>query len=191
MELLKLQETDVILQEFGEKEGKIIISNLGYGSFSYQWGAMKSTLKEFLCGMNESYFVDKLAPTRQGKLDIKKTMSVFRREIRDVLQLPYWKEMEFQKELRFELNRIEKTGCEDSHTLMSELDSLLSYRLDFYLIKNKQDKDEIESGLKSIFQDEVWHSFVYGEPREYDFLRKTLKELKTTLQKNKLSPQPS
>lgn len=114
---LRIGDTDVILNDFELGQGKLIISNDGYGyDFSYYWGAMgkETTLKDFICHISGDYFVGKLGPTEQGDIDLKATM----KDVRAYWKkegIPWYKEMDLQKDLRYELNKIERECYDDRH----------------------------------------------------------------------------
>ncbi len=184
MKLIQIEETDIILQDYEKGQGKIIISNQGYGNFSYQWGAMNDNISDFICRINESYFIDKLSTSRKGDLNLKLTVRNFRQQIKEVM--PFYKEMEFQKQLRMELKKIEGSRYSEEG-LINQLSDLVSYKLDFGVIKDRYDRESMEDNIKSIFQGEVWYSFVYDEPKEHEFLKRIRKKLIAKLKKNTIN----
>ena len=61
MELIKIKDTDIILQNFEKKgQGKIIIADNWRGAFTYSWDAMGSDINNFICDINNDYFANKL-----------------------------------------------------------------------------------------------------------------------------------
>jgi len=62
-EIKGLDPVDVILEDFSEGNGRIIISCYGE-SWSYHWGSMGSTVSEFFCSTNNQYLVSKMLGNR-------------------------------------------------------------------------------------------------------------------------------
>ena len=165
MEAIKIGHTDVILQELGENQGKIIISHWDSYNFSHYWGSMGGTLKEFLCQINVGYFVNKLCPyDRRTVFDAKRTATAFRKEIKKFL--PWYKHMEFQKEMREEVNNIEHCSNEFEFVRWAEnfIDNLW-----FDMIEDEYDRKEIKSEFGGLMS-EFWLLQETTDSREAKFL---------------------
>lgn len=180
MENITIGQTDIILKDFGEGNGKIIISDYDY-NFSYHWGAMgkNTTLKDFLCEVNSDYFVNKLS-NLDGDFDHKGTFRNIRKHIRDEFnyELPWYKHTEFQKELRVSLNEYQNS-CYDERQFVDDWDSFWKYTVDYYLIEDNNDQKEIESMFQGIC--EQWHFIEKSEPKGNIWLKKLHKQLKKKL----------
>ena len=181
IKVLRIDTTDVILQDYEIGEGKIIISDDDYGyNFSCYWGAMgeNSTLKEFLCRINSSYFVDKLSSRTKGDFDAKITFRNIRKFIREECGLPWYKEMAFQKDFREKLKDWER-DCNSEHEFVNDWDNFMKYTLEYYLIEDKYERESIENTLTGI--GEPWNFISYQEPRENIWLEKFHEKLKKFL----------
>lgn len=185
---LKIDNTDVFLEDFGENSGKITISDTYGHNYSMFWGAMGGSLIDFLLHINDSYFTHKLLPVGSEKVfDAKRTFSNVRKYIRDEMDFPYYKEMEFQKNMREVLNDF-KDECEDygdEYAFVNNFYSSFVNRLDFYLIKDKHKRSDIEKNFKETIS-EHWF-FIEKSPSPeciwlvnfHKKLKKELKKLKT------------
>ncbi len=178
MELIKIDEAEIILQDLGDSQGKLIVAHPWYNGSTY-WGAMGGTLKEFLMRINEDYFTGRLSNSK-GVINMKSTMRDVRKAIRE--ELPWYKDTEFQKELREKLNDIQ-SNCENDHQFVDAMnglpESLMYYDLESY----KREK-EIKQLLKDILS-EPWHYIVHGESPEQKFYRQLHKKLVKHLKKEK------
>lgn len=182
MELIEIGITDIVLQDFGDGKGKIIISDndLDY-NFSFYWGAMgkDTSLRQFIKEIDSSYFIGKLAPHCQGKFSSKRTFAKLRKFLREEYSndLAWYMNMEFQKEMRCDLKRYqEDCGSEEMFVFM--WDSFVD-NLDYYLIENDIDRKQIESIFKGMC--EVWHFIEKDIPSEHIWLKKLHKKLKKIL----------
>jgi hypothetical protein len=185
----KIDSADVILNDLGDGQGKIIISDDNWGyNFSYFWGSIGGgqSLIEFLIGMDEYYFSKKLGPSASGEINSKGTIRSVRRAIKEYFssEYPWYKELEFQKDLRYKLNRLERNGFSGPDEFFHEMNSFVE-DLDYYNIDNKQDRENIESIFKSIFC-EPWYYLVYDEHREITYLKKFKTKLVKELKKQQL-----
>lgn len=162
---LRIGATDVILTDYEPNQGKIIISNSPNLNFSYYWGSMGGTLKEFLLDINESYFINKLHPASHGDIDINKTMSAVRKWWKEESGIAWYQEMDLQKQLRDEFNIIQN-HC-DSEQYFVEL----MYKIPkaFYFPKTMF-KTDFEDALDALSY-EPWNFIVHGEHREHKWLR--------------------
>ncbi|AGO47542.1 hypothetical protein Phi4:1_gp009 [Cellulophaga phage phi4:1] len=180
MEIIKIDNTDIFLEDLGEGRGKIIIANTQGYNFSYFWGSMGSNLKDFLLRINESYFLGKLSSSSQGNFSGKKTVTAIRKTLREDFfeDLPWYKNLEAQKELREKLKHLE--GCDEPNSFIYECRSISETYWDI------DDKWECHSFTKSVdsLLEEPWHYFQYTESNEQIFLKKIFKELKKIIKKD-------
>lgn len=187
MEHIRIDYTDIILQELGDGKGKIIISNDDYGyNFSYYWGAMgkDTTIKQFIQQINSDYFVGKLSSGKKGPMDVRKTFVNLRASIKEDFQyeLKWYEHMEFQKDFREKLREFQQeVSCD--HEFMQRINCFTD-ELDFYLIDDRGERERIEKLFKDIFsQSEPWNFIEYETPREEIFLKKLHAKLKKVLLK--------
>ena len=182
MRLINIGITDIILQNFEDGQGKIIISDFDFDyNFSYYWGAMgkNTNIEQFLCEINSSYFVDKLSALRRsGDFDAKRTFANFRKHINE--EIMQWYEcMEFQKDMRESLNNFQR-DCYDERQFVQDFDHFCKYTLNYYLI-DEYDRKHIEESFTGIC--EPWIFIVNKPPRENMWLEKLHKKLKRELKK--------
>lgn len=173
MELIKIDDTDIILQDEGNGRGKITISNVWGYNYSHFWGAMGMPLKEFLLSINESYFIDKLSsPFDRGVFDGKGTIRNVRKFIRTDFEIPWYQHMSAQKELREFLKDMESIESENEFVdKMSNISDDLSL---FNL--SREDEKEFRDALKSL-EIEPWRFIETGPSHEYLFLKKLFPKL--------------
>jgi hypothetical protein len=172
METLRIDKTDVILKDYDDGQGKIIISNDDFGyNFSFYWGSMgkNTNIKKFLQETNSSYFVNKLGLCGDGDIDVKRTVRNIRKYIREEMDLPWYKHMEFQKDMRERLNNLEGIIYSPDN-FVYVWDNFVKYSLDYYLIDDKFEREEIESAFKGIC--EPWYFIANKEHRENIWLDK-------------------
>lgn len=178
----RIDYADVILQDFGNNKGKIIISDDDWGyNFSYYWGSMGKNLIDFLLGLNSDYFCYKLGPSEKGPINVKKTMSNVRKEIRQ--ELPWYECVEFQKDMRLELKLLESEVYDQNDFVESMYD--FPKRLDYNLIDNEFRKRDIVDTIYSIFETEPWNFIVYEEHKQIKYLSNFFPKLKKTLNEYK------
>ena len=177
---LKIEETDIFLDDQGNGRGKITISNSWGYNFSYFWGSMGSSLNDFLCGLDEGYFLNKLC-NNSSVFCGKSTARNIRREMRSELsfELPWFKHMEFQKEMRAEVKKIESI---DSDYEFVGFAQSLADNLPYYLIDCKYDRKEVESAIQSFFS-EPWHYIGNTDSNHAVFLKKLFLKLKEAIKK--------
>lgn len=185
MESIKIEGVDIIFNDLGKGEGKIIIAGYNH-NYSYTWGAMGDDLKTFLCRINSSYFADKLLGTRSCyKFDSKKTFANLRKHIREEMGLPFYKHVEFQKEMREILNDFQNE-CEErgeSYFVESFHYSFIN-KLPFYNIEARSyEQKRVENDFKEIC--EVWHFIGTRLSYEYQFLCKLHSKIKRAIKSKK------
>lgn len=186
MVTFKVDTADIILNDLGEGQGKIIISDGNWGyNFSYFWGSMGSNLIDFLIRINADYFAGKLGPHERGEINAKKTVSSIRKALKENFnnEYPWYVEKEFQANLRAELKDIEQEGFANTDHYFSLINSFTN-NLNYYLIEDSYDRKNIEETIKSIFS-EPWHYIVQDEHREVVYLTKLHKKLVKELNKIK------
>jgi len=187
MEHIRIGHTDVILDEFGDGKGKIIISNdeCGY-DFSYYWGAMgeSTTLKQFIQRIGSDYFVGKLSHRTKGKMNVRKTFARLRADIKESLQgeLQWYEHMEFQKHFREALREFQSGIVEENEFIRRVQDFYTE--LNFYLIQDRGEREKLECLFKDIFpQSEPWRFIIHDAHPEDIFLEKLHAKLKKALAK--------
>ncbi len=181
---IKIDNTDVFIEELGEGRGKVTISDTYNHNYSYFWGAAGGGIKEFLCRINSEYFADKLLGANSCyEMDVKKTFTEIRKYISNEIGLEWYKHQEFQKHMREVLSQFQEQ-CEDVNDERYFVDSFFSSfvnQLDFYLIGNRSDEKYYEESFKNI--SEHWYFIAKKPNREYLWLMKLHSKLKKQLQK--------
>lgn len=179
---LKIDSTDIFMEEIGESKGKLTISDTWGHNYSTYWGAMGSTLKEFICRINSEYFANNLMGSSSiYEMDVKTTFAAVRKHISNEIGLPWYKHQEFQKDMREKLNDFQRS-CEDSkwenYFVDKFFDSFIN-RLDFYLIENKFEREFLEKEFKNI--SEHWYFIQNKYNRKYIWLQELHSKLKKKL----------
>lgn len=155
---LKIDNTDIFLEEMGENRGKITISDTYGHNYSMFWGAMGGTLKEFICRINPEYFVDKLLGVRSSQcFDAKNTFAALRNHIKNEMGLPWYKHQEFQKSMR-EVIKDFQEACEEANSeeyFVNVFTSQFVSRLNYHLIKDSWESESVEKNFKEL--SEPWH----------------------------------
>lgn len=172
-------DTEVILQDYEIGQGKIIISDSYNGSYSTYWGSMgeQTTISDFIKRINPEYFAGRLCGNMYTFSAIKTARGV-RRYLREEMKhdLPWYKFMPSQKELRNEIKKVETAGNE------YEAISLISGFKDVFSIDSSyQEEKEFKEIIESVFSNEP-HMFLENDfSSSYLFLMKLHKELKSKL----------
>lgn len=185
MEHIRICYTDIILQDFGDGKGKVIISDDDYGyDFSYYWGAMgkDTSLKQFLQEINTDYFVNKLSHHIKGPINVRATFVALRKHIQECFryELPWYEHMEFQKDFREKLKIFQKEVRSDIE-FITGIQNFHNY-LEYYLIDDFAERSRIEKLFKDIFSNcEPWYFVEYDIHREDLFLTKLHPKLKKAL----------
>lgn len=176
MENIKINDTDIILQDFEKLgQGKIIIADVWNGAFTYTWGAMGSNIKDFICRINKEYFADKLLPNSCYVFSGKQTAKNIRRHIREEMRgdLPWFKYMPAQKELREKIKYIEH--IESEHEFVNYVTGLHNRLICFGL--NSVEEREFLEIIESAFSCEPWHFIGKETSGSYKWLCKLHGEL--------------
>jgi hypothetical protein len=178
---LKIDNTDIFLEELGEGQGKITISDTYGHNYSNYWGSMGGTLKEFLCRINADYFANKLlGKSSMYEMDVKRTFTAVRKYIREEIGLKWYQHLEFQKHMREELKSFEN-DCVSQEQFVNNFFSSFVDRLYFYSIEDRYKRESLEKYFKGI--SEHWHFIHSKESREYFWITKLHKQLKRKLEK--------
>lgn len=153
METLKIDTTNIFLEDLGDGKGRITISDDYRGAFNHYWGSMGCSLNEFLINIDSCYFAGKLCRTRT-EFDAKKSVSNIRKYIKTELstELPFWKFMPAQKELRESLNELE--DCETSNEFIDQCLALPGNLFCFGL--DRDEEEEFKSIIAEVFTCEPW-----------------------------------
>lgn len=177
MEVLRIKETDVFLDDQGEGRGKITISNsYGYNYSSY-WGAMGGSLKDFILRINDDYFSRNLLGANSLlTFDSKLTRRNVRKYIREEI-MPWYKHTVFQKELRRDIN-FYFGGCDTSNDFVNNWHRFID-RLPFYLIEDRWERERIEEEFRGV--SEPWSFIGERMSDEYVWLCGIHNELKKRL----------
>lgn len=181
--IIRIDNTDIFLQEFDEKSGKITISDTGGHNYSHYWGSMGDGLKLFLCRINASYFADKLMGAKsEWEIDVKMTFQTLRKFISKELDLPWYKHMKFQKHMR-EIIKEFQDECEGNDSQEYFVNSFFPSfinRLSFFEIDDRYDREQLEKEFKGI--SECWNFIGQKHTREYLWLVELHRKLKIKLQ---------
>lgn len=162
---IRVKETDVFFDNDEVGKGKLTISNWR-GSYSYYWGSMGSNLQEFITRINSDYFASKMMGVKDNYCFCpKKTMRNIRAMVKE--ELPWYKHMDFQKEMREKINYYfsnNETSSDFMHSWNNFIDSLPYYEIDC-----RYDREEIESIFKNY--SEAWHLIGERTSDEYNWLK--------------------
>ena len=183
---IRIDNTDIFLEDFEPGKGKITVSDTYGHNYSYFWGAMGRPLAEFICVINESYFASNLIGLRSCYvMDVRRTFAAIRKFIVKELDLPYYKHMEFQKNLREVLNTFQRE-CEERPTndfFVSAWHCSFIESLNYYEIEDWRDREKVKNEFDNIC--EQWNFIVEKESPEYLWLATLHKKLKKLLSKPK------
>jgi len=177
MEVIKINSTDIFLDDMGQNRGKLTISDTYGHNYSAYWGSMGCNLRDFIKGINSEYFANNLIdPWGKNEIDVKKTFAQIRKHIREEI-MPWHQHMEFQKEMRITLNNFQRE-CEEFKSEQYFVDRFFSgfiNDLNYYLIENWLDQKDIEGSFKGI--SEQWYFISHKPTKEYKWLQNLHKQL--------------
>jgi|TARA_R110000851_G_scaffold56073_3_gene131186 hypothetical protein len=180
MNRLSVKTADIIFENYELGKGKIIISDLEFGSWSFYWGSMGSSIEEFIQRINPDYFAGKLCDT-EDVFCSKATAKAVRKYIKEELayDLPWYKFASAQKEMREMIKEIERSYSQEDalHIMTTMHKNLMCYDLD------RHDEKEFLGIIEGIFSCEPWHFLQNKRSREYNYLHNLHKLLKVSLAK--------
>ena len=178
MNRFKIKTADIILENYEKGQGKIIISDLYNGSFSYYWGSMGESIEEFLMSINSSYFAGKLC-VNQFVFSGKQTAKEIRKYIREEMKydLPWYRFKDGQKELREKIKEIERS--ENQYEALSIIESLPNSL--FCLDMDYKEEKEFIQIIKDMVSTEPWNFLQNDYSQEYRYLTKLHKQIKSFL----------
>ena len=176
---LRVKNSDVFLEDYEVGQGKIIISNLDKGSYTFYWGSMGCSLSDFLLEISEDYFAGKLCKNSY-EFDAKESTTCVRKYIRTELkcELPYWLFLSAQKEMREAIKELENTSSEEEFvsSMLALPENLICYDL------NYQEEKDFKKIIDDVFKCEPWNFIEKKPSREYIWLKEFSRELKNHLQ---------
>jgi hypothetical protein len=136
------------------------------GAYTYYWGAMGGSMEEFLCSINKEYFVDKLCQ-KTGVFCAKESTQNVRRHIRKNLpDLPFWKFMEAQKEMRKYIKDLE--SCQSEQEFISICGDIPNAIMCFDL--SYKEEKEFKDIIRDVFTCEPWYFIGEKPSRESEWL---------------------
>lgn len=156
-EVENLDTIDVILEDFGPRQGRITIRcyNQVWTSF---WGGMGDrTIAEFFCSCDNSYLAKNISNIRRTIVDVDGLVNHARKHIGKLL-------------VNREINRSEAIEW------LNDLDSISGY--DLY---NNGSGSDL---LCNIYGNEFWHFLPEKENHEYKYLWKIIETVKIALKKS-------
>lgn len=181
MEFFKIGTADIIIDDQGNGRGKIIIADQVNGrNFSYYWGAMGTTMKDFLLSIDDEYFSKNLAgPHDSRRINMRATLANVRRKIRE--EFPWYEHMEFQSELREKIRTL--SDCQSPEHFVDRVSRLPGQLM--YFGCSSWEEDELSERLTAAL-DEPWYLVETGDSHAVIYLKLLHKQLKEELKK----PQP-
>jgi hypothetical protein len=178
MKKITIGQTDIILENTRENQGKIIVSDGYYGAYNFFWGAMSGTIEEFICHINAEYFAGKLC-NNMYVFDAKASVKNVRKYIREEMsyELPWYEFMEAQKDLRKEIKKLLGCSCGDEFIQMIQMIP------DNIYISDYDEEKEFKEIIEDIFKNEPWHFISEKSSPEFMFLYNLHGKLKKVLSK--------
>lgn len=176
--------TNIILENKGPNRGQITIINNEKGIYNMFWGAMGGTIEEFITRINEDYFTDKLLGVRSTQVfDVNRTFTNVRRFIREELDLPWYKHIEFQKDLRNYISTFQER-CAEYNSEKYFVDHFHDYLYrypSFYLIDDRWEQKRLEDEFNNI--SEPWGFIATKDSKESKWLKSLHKTIVKKLNK--------
>jgi len=155
----KIDEYQIIMEELGENQGKIIITRWDNRNYSYYWGAMGKTLNEFIKSINGHYFANALISSeRQWIFDVKETLSSVKEDLKYEIEGGA-----FRRHLYNEFKSL--LECDDMNDFDSQYRDIITYQVDFSLIVDSYDRNRIECYLNEL---NLFHYFQKKYSNEYN-----------------------
>jgi hypothetical protein len=179
-----IKKTKIILENKDENQGKIIIDDPDKGIYENYWGAMGGSIQDFILRINDEYFTNKLLGARSNQVfDAKGTFKELRKFIREELNLPWYKHLEFQKDFRKKLNNFQK-NCEYMNSdkfFINNFDFNIGTMPSYHLIEDRWERERLENDFKNI--EEPWHFIETKESEESKWLKSIHFKIKQKLLK--------
>lgn len=180
--MFRIFGTDVILQDYEDGKGKLILSNVDRDhNVSYYWGSMGQgyDLSKFILQTNNGYLISKLGErSGDGPINIKKTMANVRNFIKNDSPWKFYYSPMSDKELRSDLNHIQKYTQDDRDFVdrMQQLDPCYDDSDDMYNRGEYYFDDTIQ-----MLKTEPWHFIVRHSPDVNKWLSIFLPKLRLKL----------
>lgn len=180
----RIDHTDVILQDYEDGKGKIIISNDDRDyNLSYYWGSMGEgyDLSKFILKTNDGYLINKLGQRHDdGPIDIKKTMAAVRRFVKNESPWRFFYSPKMDKELRYELSEIQKY----THDSRDFVDRMMAIDMCYIADDDVYDRGEcFFNDTIEMLKTEPWHFIINEEPQVNVWLVKFLPKVREYLKK--------
>lgn len=145
---------------------------------------MKDDLKTFICRINADYFVSNLLGARSCySFDARKTFALLRKHIKEEMGLPFYKYIEFQKEMREVLNAFQRECEEEGEAyFVDNFNRRFIDKLSFYNLEGGSSwaRKSVESDFKDL-SNEPWHFIQNKLSYEYEFLCKLHSKIKKAI----------
>ena len=167
------------LEDIREGAGRVSLY-IGHREFPFTWGAMGARgIKNFLLETDSDYFCGKLCPCDDRSVFSAKASL---RAIKDYIaqEYPYYKHMDFQKDMRKHLKRLETIT--DSEEFISKFHDMVLYSFDYSLIEDRSDRREVESYFND-FRSYAWEYLGTEPTGTYKTIAEMHKRLKAKLKK--------
>lgn len=181
--LFMIGTTEVELINLGPNRGQVKIRDVQFGSFFTSWGAMGSTIERFICQINDDYFTRNLLGVEDREVFyVAGTFRNLRKYISDEIGLKWYYHLEFQKQLREQLNLFQ-SRCKEYDSREFFINNLSQYlldRLDYNLIKGNFEKNYYWKLFHEI--NEPWHFVETKESQNARWLKLLHIKLKATIQ---------
>lgn len=175
---ITIGETTARLEDIRENAGEIVLHDTAGHNYSYFWGSMGGNISSFIKNMSPDYFSMKLLGAKSSfAYDGKGTFKNLREFIRTYMGLPWYRHMEFQKDLRRALKSYQNR-CEHQNDFVLLWTNFIC-DIDFNLINDRYDRKQIENEFNSL--SEVWGFIQEKHSDEHNFLMDFHKKLKQQL----------
>lgn len=179
----RIDYTDVILQDYEDGKGKIIISNDDRDiNLSYYWSSMGKgyDLSKFILQTNNGYLINKLGERDDnGPINMKKTMASVRSFIKNETSWRFYMNLEADKSLRTELKDVQESSFDKNDFVrrMQDLDPDFPKNTRWH--EYQSEWDEMLQGITI----EPWYFIVNDPPATNVWLSKFLPKLREHLKK--------
>lgn len=142
---------EIKLNDIAHGSGYINI-NSNQKNYSYQWGAMGGDIATFMLKIDGEYFANKICNNR-FQFDIKNTFKKLRGLLKEDLDMPYYIELEFQKDYRKSVNSFyEEISLYDigsqEQKFFNDFNWFMNLQLNFSFINDKIKRYEVENYFK-------------------------------------------